>query len=868
VIGKKVRRRKRKNASTKAERIVALTTYIRAPEGKNAREKCVYSSARGFLSDNLATQIEEMVALAESAVRSNDPIGHYLLSWREGEVPTVKQIEEAVSIFLDELGLVDHRAIYGLHADTNNLHLHIEVNRVNPDTLRPTEINKGYDLEAVHRAVARIEHAQGWQRERNGRYVVLENGDVACTTTGEQPRKPDQRKQDIENRTGEKSAVRIAMECASEILRTAASWQALHSLLAEKGLRYERVGSGAKIFVGDIAVKASDVERAASLGQLQKRLGPFEPALQGHPNGDSKLVPQPLVHGVPGWDEYTTARKAHCFAKEAAQLEMRKRHDAERAVAREQQRRRRSFLFEQSWKENGVARNALQSVFAAEQASERAALRERQKHDRQKLKRQFVPFLSLEDWLRSWQQHAVADAWRYRAQLSQEIIAECDDDIDVPAARDIRAYRPHVVGKHVEYMRRSADDLWPGVSASFADHGRRICVHDWQDTESTLAALQLAAEKWGSFSIRGNEEYVARCVRLAAEYGFRIKNPELQNALARAHERHALEIADAKKSEGQRQFEKFGSVVGAERYRITAIRSHADGSKRMFLVGRNPDGLTIDEVARRAREIDRLAARGDVIQCAPLSVDRHYIVVNGMDRERVRQLLADGYQPTAVLERSVGSFQALLTVPKLSAPRDYEIGRRLAEALNRRYGDSTASGGVQLYASAVSPRYTEVTHCRKAFALSREIDSECAARLAEGLADVRIPAISTEGQLPVNSAIEAYRRHYADVMARQAGGKVDQSRIDSLIAVRLRVTGHSIANIEAAISFCAPQRCPPEARAERDWHTYARRVAQYAFSAAGNRHSVMLAQHRAHLESLEGRAMGALPTDAREPRLG
>jgi hypothetical protein len=868
VIGKKVRKQKRKEASTKAERIVALTTYIREPESENAWEKCIYSSARGFLSDDPATQIEEMVALAELAVRSKDPIGHYVLSWREGEMPTVKQIEEAVSIFLDELGLVDHQALYGLHADTNNLHLHVEVNRVDPKTLRPTEINKGFDLEAVHRAVARIEHIQGWQRERNGRYVVLENGEVVRAIGGEQPRKPDQRKQDMENRTGEKSAVRIAIERGSEILRTAVSWQALHSLLAEQGLMYERVGSGAKILVGDIAVKASDVDRAASLGRLQKRLGTFDPAPQGYSNGDPKLDPQPLISGVPGWDEYTTARKAHHSAKEAARLEMRKRHDTERAVAREQQRKRRSSLFDQSWKGNGYARNALQSVFAAEQASERAALRERQKDERGKLKRQFPPFPTLEDWLRSRQQHAVADAWRYRAQLPQEIVGESDDDADVPAARDIRAYRPQVVGKHVEYMRRNADNLCPGVSVSFTDCGRRIHVHDWEDVESTLAALQLAAEKWGSFSVRGKEEYVALCVRIAAEYGFRIKNPELQNVIARERERLAVGRADARKSERQRQFEKLGGVVGADRYRVTAIRTYADGSKRTFLVGRSPDGLTTDEVARRAREIDRLAARGDVIHCTPLSVDRHHIAVSGMDREQVRQLLADGYQPTAVLESSAGSFQVLLTVPKLGAPRDDEIGRRLGEALNRRYGDSTASGGVQLHAPAASPRYTEVTHCRKAFALSREIDAECAAELAKGLTDVRIPAIPTEDQLPVNTAIEAYRRHHSDVMERQAGGKVDLSRVDSLIAVRLRVTGHSITNIEAAMSSCAPRSRPPEAGAERDWHTYARRVAQYAFSAAGNRRAVMLAQHRAHFESLERGASGALPAEAREPRLG
>ena len=40
------------------------------------------------------------------------------------------------------------------------------------------KINNGFDIEAAHKAIARIENAQGWQREQNGRYQVLENGEL------------------------------------------------------------------------------------------------------------------------------------------------------------------------------------------------------------------------------------------------------------------------------------------------------------------------------------------------------------------------------------------------------------------------------------------------------------------------------------------------------------------------------------------------------------------------------------------------------------------------------------------------------------------------------------------------------------------
>ena len=49
--------------------------------------------------------------------------------------------------------------------------------------------------------------------------------------------------------------------------------------------------------------------------------------------------------------------------------------------------------------------------------------------------------------------------------------------------------------------------------------------------ESILAALQLSAQKWGTISVRGDDQFKRTCVELAAEHGFKIVNPELQRAI-------------------------------------------------------------------------------------------------------------------------------------------------------------------------------------------------------------------------------------------------------------------------------------------------------------------------------------------------
>ena len=161
----------------KANRVAGLADYAGRTTADDLREKCVYGGARGLMALDRDDRKAEMLALARRAVRSKDPISHYVLSWRAGERPTPAQVEEAVDIFLDELGLAGHQAIYGLHADTDNRHLHLMVNRVHPETCRLMLPNKGgRDLEAAHRAIARIEHVQGWRREARGRYRVRDDG--------------------------------------------------------------------------------------------------------------------------------------------------------------------------------------------------------------------------------------------------------------------------------------------------------------------------------------------------------------------------------------------------------------------------------------------------------------------------------------------------------------------------------------------------------------------------------------------------------------------------------------------------------------------------------------------------------------------
>lgn len=150
----------------------------------------------------------EMITLARESGHRHMPVQHWMF-WREGEQPTREQVEEVVDVFLEKMGLVGHQIIYGLHHNTANYHLHIAVNRMNPETGKVVLPFNGLDIREVHKIVAHLESRQGWASEENPMYAVLENGELARRRTAREI-KPKQAALDFEHATGEKFAQRIA----------------------------------------------------------------------------------------------------------------------------------------------------------------------------------------------------------------------------------------------------------------------------------------------------------------------------------------------------------------------------------------------------------------------------------------------------------------------------------------------------------------------------------------------------------------------------------------------------------------------------------------------------------------------------------
>ena len=98
------------------EKAYMVDYMLRAGLGDSSGVRLLHSGYRNLLSDTEHARRAEMMALANAATRSPNPIDHWLLSWREDEKPTSKQVDETVEMFLGHLGLGGQPAIDAANA--------------------------------------------------------------------------------------------------------------------------------------------------------------------------------------------------------------------------------------------------------------------------------------------------------------------------------------------------------------------------------------------------------------------------------------------------------------------------------------------------------------------------------------------------------------------------------------------------------------------------------------------------------------------------------------------------------------------------------------------------------------------------------
>ncbi|MGP8437835.1 TraI/MobA(P) family conjugative relaxase [Paraburkholderia fungorum] len=556
-----------------------LTQYITKESVLNALGENVEKTIGVEIGNvqSLSSAPAEMYAVARQAPTVKEPVYHYILSWPEHERPKTEDIFAAARETLAALGMAEHQYIIAIHANTDNLHAHIEVNRVHPKTYRAVDTFRDYPT--LHKAAREIEIKYGWHHDDGifqvvevaGKKHVVRNTDyvdpeVAPTRHGAKQAEVWSGEESLETWCKGEPAAELKQVLAD---KKTDSWQDVHRVLAKYGLELRETGGGG-LKVADVSddrpeklgkpmsVSASVAFRFLKRVELETKWGKYQP-----PAADlSAVEPKRTYKRDPLKRlESRLARKAVRDAlyeqykqadREARQIQ----EIAKQALTPyvdEDKRRFADLLKAYDARRAAIKSDAFLSPTQKQQAymvakvtmtKARQQLVRQVRAERVERNHLLPPVPSWREWVEAQAQlgnEAAISALRgmvyqdgrdQKKKRARDAIAETENSITAARAVDTDpTIRPlgNLIWKvgnngRVNY---SFDDGQP----AFRDEGERLTFGRADVSDSALAAtLQYGAEKWkdGLRIMGGDFAFKERVVRMAVEQGIIIQNIELR----------------------------------------------------------------------------------------------------------------------------------------------------------------------------------------------------------------------------------------------------------------------------------------------------------------------------------------------------
>lgn len=235
-----------------------LVEYLNNPQNK--QERVGRMGITNCLQNNpldAALEIQATQALNKRA--ETDKTYHLLISFKAGENPSQQTLEAIEARLCAALGYVDHQRISAVHHDTDNLHIHVAINKIHP--IRHTILTPYRDYKILGDMCVKLEKE----------YDLEPDNHKANKTRSEN------RADDMERHAGVESLLNwIKHECAQQ-MHSAKNWAELHEIMRGNNLELRLHGNGLVVTNTDgLGVKASSVSREFGKARLEQRLGIFE----------------------------------------------------------------------------------------------------------------------------------------------------------------------------------------------------------------------------------------------------------------------------------------------------------------------------------------------------------------------------------------------------------------------------------------------------------------------------------------------------------------------------------------------------------------------------------------------------------------
>ncbi len=480
-----------------------LVRYITSAQGRDER-------VGEIAVTNCRTDDPDAAAIACMAVqtlntRSNaDKTYHLIVSFRPGEYPTPEVLREVEQRICAGLGFREHQRVSAAHHDTDNVHLHIAINKVHPT--RHTVHSPLRDYRTLGELCDKLEAEFGLERDNHQ----------------SQKRGGEGRAADMEQITGLESMIGwVRRTCADEI-KTADSWQALHATMAANGLTMQARGNGLVVVAENgTAIKASSIARDLSKKALEDRLGPFTAAdgTQAQPAQARAYEPRPMASRADTAELFAryqdqqnnrraarSAELAAASAKKAAAIE---------AVKRAGRFRRGAIKLAGG---GGLTRKLSYSLTsrATKQAIDKIATAYQRERER----------INERNDRKGWHEWLQAEAKTGSAEALAALRAR--EGRKHQAANAVQATGTVAHGlsanERADHITKRGTIIYRTAGAAVRDDGASLHVSRGAEIEGITAALRIARERYGEeLTIAGSAEFKERVAQAAARAALPIR---------------------------------------------------------------------------------------------------------------------------------------------------------------------------------------------------------------------------------------------------------------------------------------------------------------------------------------------------------
>lgn len=492
-----------------------LANYISDAQSKDHRLGQVLLT--NCSAATLPAAIEEVLATQHINTRArSDKTYHLIVSFRAGEQPSadaLKAIEERICA---GLGYGEHQRVSAVHNDTDNLHVHIAINKIH---LTRHTIHEPY---YPHRTLAEL--CEVLERDYNldrDNHIPNQRGAAA-------------RAADMERHAGVESLVGwIKRECLEEI-RGATSWAELHQVMRDNGLELRARGNGLVIEAGDgTSAKASTLARDLSKSALEARLGGFEAAPERREAQVKRsYLKRPVrlrIDTTELYARYKDEQKSWTVARAEALAQAKRQKDRAIENAKMQAAAKRAAI---KLTDGRLTKKLLYAQVRASLGADLAAIRKHYDQERAKHYQRFQrrPWA---DWLKHQVTQGNTEALTaLRARdAAQGLKGNTIEGHGQPRRGDAPA---------IDNITKKGTIIYRAGRSAVRDDGDHLQVSREADRDGVQVALRLAMEKYGErITVTGSPEFKAAVIRVAADAQFPITftDPSLERRrLALVHQ--------------------------------------------------------------------------------------------------------------------------------------------------------------------------------------------------------------------------------------------------------------------------------------------------------------------------------------------